>query len=92
MIVRVSSKGQIVLPAELRKKYGIEAGSRLGIVEYAGALYLVPLSNDPIGELRGILAGTGYSSEQFVAERRAERDRDEEECQRWGDSSSTRSR
>ena len=92
MIVKVSSKGQIVLPAELRRKYGIEAGSRLGIVEYAGAIYLVPTSEDPIEELRGMLAGTGYSSEEFVAERRAERDREEAKYERWTRSSSTRSR
>jgi AbrB family looped-hinge helix DNA binding protein len=85
MIVKVSSKGQIVLPAALRKKYGIEAGSRLGIVEYAGAIYLVPLSDrDPLDELSGMLAETGYSSEQFLAERRAERDREEEKLKRWG--------
>lgn len=85
MIVKVSSKGQIVLPAELRRKYGIEAGSRLGIVEYAGAIYLVPIGDgDPLDELHGLLAGTGYSSEQFLADRRAEDEREEEKLRRWG--------
>lgn len=85
MVVKVSSKGQIVLPAELRRKYGIEAGSRLGVVEYAGAIYLVPLGDgDPIDELCGLLAGTDYSSEKFVAERRADSGREEEKLRRWG--------
>ena len=84
MIVKVSSKGQIVLPAEIRKKYGMELGSELDIVEYAGALYLIPVGDeDPLDELHGMLAGTGYSSEQFLAERRAERDRENEEMDRW---------
>ena len=32
----MSSKGQIVLPAEIREKYGISKGSQLEIVEWAG--------------------------------------------------------
>lgn len=40
MRVRVSSKGQIVFPAEIRRKYGIEAGSELDLVEWAGTLYI----------------------------------------------------
>ena len=84
MKVRVSSKGQIVLPAQIRKKYGIQAGSELDIVEWAGSLYLVPVrEGDPLDQLRGLLEGTGYSSEEFLAERRAERDRDEEKYKRW---------
>jgi len=85
MIVKVSSKGQIVLPAEIRKKYGIELGSELDIVEYAGAIYLVPVGDeDPLDELSGLLAGVpGISSEEFLAERRRERDRENEEMDRW---------
>ena len=84
-MAKVSSKGQIVLPVELRRKYKIEAGSEVAIVDYAGALYLVPIpEGDALGHLRGLLKDTGYSSEQFIAERRAERDREEEKYKRWG--------
>lgn len=84
MRVKVSSKGQIVLPAEIRRKYGIEAGSELDVVEWAGTLYLLPVEEgEPLGHLRGMLAGTGYSTEQFLAERRAERDAEEEEYRKW---------
>jgi AbrB family looped-hinge helix DNA binding protein len=84
MRVKVSSKGQIVLPAEIRRKYGIEAGSELDVVEWAGTLYLLPVEEGgPLGHLRGMLAGTGYSTEQFLAERRAERDAEEEEYRKW---------
>jgi AbrB family looped-hinge helix DNA binding protein len=77
MKVRVSSKGQIVLPAELRRKYGIETGSELSVVEWAGSIHLVPVpGGDPLDLLHGMLADTGYTSEQFVAERQAERDRE----------------
>ena len=78
MNVRVSSKGQIVLPVEIRKKYGIEAGTHLTLVDMAGVIYLVPVGSDPLGELTGMLEDVeGLSSEALIQERRAERDRDE---------------
>lgn len=77
MRVKVSSKGQIVLPAEIREKYHIEKGSELEIVEWAGSLHLVPVeTGDPLELLQGMAAGVpGFSSEQLIAERRRERDR-----------------
>jgi hypothetical protein len=64
-----------MLPAGIRKKYSIVAGSSLSIVEWAGTIGLVSRAADPVDELRGMLAGTGYSSEEFLAERRRNRDR-----------------
>lgn len=78
MNVRVSSKGQIVLPASIRKKYGIEAGTRLTLIDMAGVIYLVPVGTNPLGELTGMLQDVeGLSSEALIQERHADRDRDE---------------
>ena len=33
MRIRISSKGQVVLPAEMRRRYGLAAGDELEIVE-----------------------------------------------------------
>ncbi|MDP2182998.1 MAG: AbrB/MazE/SpoVT family DNA-binding domain-containing protein [Actinomycetota bacterium] len=77
MMVTVSSKGQLVLPAELRRKYGIDAGSRLVVVDLAGSIHLVPVADDPLGELRGLLQGVeGFSSAELIAERRDESERE----------------
>lgn len=77
MIVRVSSKGQIVLPVGVRKRFGIEAGDELVLVEWGDAIHLVPKVEDPINALRGVLKDSGYSVEQFKAERKAEEERRE---------------
>ena len=37
----VSSKGQVVLPAEIRRRFGLIAGSRIEIVEESNGLRLV---------------------------------------------------
>ena len=38
----ISSKGQIVLPANIRKRLGLMAGSQLEIIEEKNGLRLVP--------------------------------------------------
>ena len=38
----VSPKGQVTLPSNLRKKYGIEPGGLVNVVERDGVLALVP--------------------------------------------------
>lgn len=54
-IVRALSKGQIVIPAEIRKKYNIKPGSELHIIEYGGILYIIPPVEDPIRAACGSL-------------------------------------
>lgn len=84
MIVTVSSKGQIVLPAGLRRKYGVEAGDRYSVVDFAGTIYLVPASDDPIREARGMLVhAEGFSTASLLAERRRDKAREEEKMARW---------
>ncbi len=42
MGIKVSSKGQIVIPADVREKYGIETGTELEIEEEEGIIKLIP--------------------------------------------------
>lgn len=57
MNTTVSQKGWVVIPAELRKKYGIRPGSRLQFVDYGDMLALIPIPDDPIKAAAGMLAG-----------------------------------
>jgi len=54
--VTLSSKGQMVIPREVRERLGLEPGARLTVIEKGGILYLVP--ERPVGELRGVARGT----------------------------------
>jgi AbrB family looped-hinge helix DNA binding protein len=49
---KVSSKGQITLPAGLRKKYSIKPGTYLRFFEEENAFRVVPVSQG-IADLRG---------------------------------------
>ena len=67
--VKVLGKGQIVIPAAIRKKYKIQSGSRIRIFEYGDLIYLVPPSEDPVNEAMGILPGKPSLTRELLDER-----------------------
>ena len=68
--VKVLAKGQVVIPASIRKKYRIQPGSEIQIFEYGNLIYLVPPSKDPVKEAMGCLPATPSLSEDLLEERR----------------------
>jgi len=52
-IVRTTVKGQIVIPAELRKKYHITKGTRVMVTDRDGEIVIMPLLSNPIEEAMG---------------------------------------
>ncbi len=71
----VSSKGQIVIPSKLRKRYGLREGTRVVFQEEGGRLTLAPSNWDELLALAGSLSGLGLE-EDLDRERRAERERE----------------
>lgn len=73
----VSARGQVSIPARLRKKFHIEAQMELEWVEEGNAIKIIPLPKDPVTAFRG--AGKGrYTSDKLVRDRRKERLEEEE--------------
>jgi AbrB family looped-hinge helix DNA binding protein len=72
-MLKISSKGWVVIPAELRHKYDLEAGSRVMLVDYGGVLTLVPALDDPVEQAHGLLAGGPSLTQALRAERTKER-------------------
>jgi AbrB family looped-hinge helix DNA binding protein len=57
MSATVTSKGQLVIPARLRRKHKIEAGTKVQIFEdQFGRIVLQPITDDYINRVRGMLA------------------------------------
>ena len=52
--VKVSSKHQIAVPAEVRRRMDIEAGDYLRVEVQDGVIMLIPEPTDPVEELRGL--------------------------------------
>jgi AbrB family looped-hinge helix DNA binding protein len=49
----ISSKGQLVIPAEMRKKYRLKAGSRVAVVDQGGEIRVMPNPYEAVLALRG---------------------------------------
>ncbi len=71
-IVKTLAKGQVVIPSEIRKKYHIEPGTEMQIMEYGGIIYLIPPVPDPIDKACGLLASKPSLSEKLLKERKGE--------------------
>ena len=56
-VSRVTTKGRIVIPSKLRRKFGIREGRQVAFVEEEQRLVLQPLTPEFIHSLRGSLKG-----------------------------------
>ena len=76
-IATVSEEGWVVIPKEIREKYGLKQGSKVTILDFGGRITLMPVpEGDPIERGFGLLKG-GPSMEEFLKEK--QRDLEEEE-------------
>jgi AbrB family looped-hinge helix DNA binding protein len=58
----VTSKGQVVIPAEIRKRFGIKPGTQLSFFEDNGRLIIQPITEQFIESLAGSLKGRDLSA------------------------------
>ena len=61
MLTRMTERGQIVIPAELRKRLGMWTGQRVEVIETSDGLLLRPLQDAPLAAARGRLRGAGLT-------------------------------
>ncbi len=52
-------KGQIVIPASLRRKYGIKNGTKIIVTDIGDAIVLKPVTEQYLRNLQGSLKGKG---------------------------------
>lgn len=72
-ITKATVKGQIIIPAALRKKFKIKKGTRVAVLEGAGNVILVkPLPDDPIEASRGLLKGGPSLTKSLMKDRHEE--------------------
>lgn len=72
MTLKISNKGWVVIPAELRKKYNLKPGSDVHVVDYGGVLSLVPVWEDPVEHAQGMLKGESSLVKSLLADHREE--------------------
>lgn len=57
MKTKVFNKGQVVIPSTLRKKYGIEVGEKVEVLDEKEGIRIIPIKNEGgVGKLQGIFS------------------------------------
>jgi len=71
-----STKGQLVIPAEVRAELGIQPGSRVALTVENARIILQPINERLTKKLRGRFAGGPSMADQLQQERREDRRQD----------------
>ncbi len=69
-------KGQIVIPAALRRKYGIKKGTKIIVTDTGDGIVLKPVTEQYLKNLQGSLKGKG-GLKALVEERRKDKELEE---------------
>ncbi len=57
MTVTVSARGQMVIPASIRNRYGIKSRSKVELLDLGREIVLVPITEQSPAKFMGILKG-----------------------------------
>jgi len=69
----VTTKGQLVIPARLRRRFGIKKGTTVSFLEDGGRIIVQPVTREFIRGLRGSLKGEPSALDVLREERQRER-------------------
>ncbi len=56
-LAKVTSKGQITIPVEIRKKLGIKSGDKVLFIEESGKIYMINSSMEALKEAQAAFSG-----------------------------------
>ncbi len=71
-IVTSTIKGQIVIPADLRKRFGIVKGTLVNIYEKDNKIIVEPIHENPVQKGKGMLKTKGRVLKRLMADREEE--------------------
>jgi AbrB family looped-hinge helix DNA binding protein len=69
-IASVSTKGQFVIPSEMRASLGIGPGTRIAVTQDGSRIVLEPVSDELVDKTRGLFSGKPSLSQELKRERR----------------------
>jgi AbrB family looped-hinge helix DNA binding protein len=74
---RVSEKGWVVIPQELREKYGLRPGKSVRFVDYGGVMGIVPEPEDAAARGYGMLRDKELT-QALLEQRRRDKEQENE--------------
>lgn len=69
----VTTKGQLVIPSKIRRRYGIRRGTQVVFLEEDQRIVLQPLTPEFVRKLRGSLKGEPSPLKLLLEDRKRER-------------------
>lgn len=76
---QVTSKGQLVVPARLRRKYGIKPGTKIYFIERGNEIVFQPVTREYIRGVCGMLKSDTSVAQELLKERARDKEREEAE-------------
>jgi AbrB family looped-hinge helix DNA binding protein len=70
----VTVKGQVVVPAKIRRKFGIKKGTKIAFIEQNGKLLIQPLDKNYFETMAGILGTNGDMLKALMEDKKRERE------------------
>ena len=80
----VTSKGQLVVPAKLRRRYGIKPGTKVCFVERENEILFQPVTKEYIRSVCGMLKSETSVTHELLRERAKDREREEAKLEKLG--------
>ncbi len=65
----VTTKGQLVVPAKIRRRYGIKPGTKVYFIERNGEIVFQPVTKDYIRSVCGMLRSDSSVTKELLRER-----------------------
>ena len=70
----VTSKGQVVIPSKLRRKFGVRKGTQVYLYERAGEIVIRPVTDEYLRSLAGMTGTKGKLLKALIKEKAKERE------------------
>ena len=78
----ITSKGQLVIPAKLRRRYGMKPGTKVCFVERENEIVFQPVTKEYIRSVCGMLKSDTLVTQELLKERAKDKEREEAKLER----------
>ena len=73
---KVTVKGQVLIPGDIRKRHHIEPGTEVRFVEYGNVVCIAPVVADPVVAAWGMLPSEPSLADELLEERKLDKTRE----------------
>ncbi|MBU0561098.1 MAG: AbrB/MazE/SpoVT family DNA-binding domain-containing protein [Bacteroidetes bacterium] len=70
----VTSKGQLVIPSKMRRRFGIRPGTRVNFFEEEDGIKIIPITEELIDANKGFMKTSGKLLKALMEEKKKERE------------------